>query len=208
MMIVETAAGIATNSNAPSVLPVNVAGKTLSKVEQEVDSEIAALTRIGSNPNGPTLVNKPSETIINQAASTKVTSVTAPIDFDGHLLSAEIKPNGNIVGGHSTATGEVRVIPGTASAPNAQGVYSAKIEVADPANPGRYLQKTNGSPPGTSTMFPNTWTADRVKVEVDAAFANKTIVPGNTNMWQGVTPSGVKVEGYLNPKTTAYPLIR
>jgi filamentous hemagglutinin len=97
------------------------------------------------------------------------------------------------------------VIPGTASAPNSQGVYSARIEVADPSNPGQFLAKTNGNPPGTSTMFPNNWSADRIKVEVDFAFANKTPIPGRSNMWQGVTPSGVKVEGYLTPKVTVYP---
>ena len=63
-----------------------------------------------------------------------VGNVTAPIDFDGHILAAEIKANGNVVGGHSTASGNVQVIPGTASAPNAQGVYSARVQVADPGN--------------------------------------------------------------------------
>lgn len=141
----------------------------------------------------------------NAQAALSVNKVTTQIDFDGHVLSAEIKSNGNVVGGHSTATGEVQVIPGTASAPNAQGVYSAKIEVADPNNPGQFLPKTNGYPSGTSTMFPDNWSAARVKVEVDAAFQSRTPVPGKPNMWQGVTPSGVKVEGYLTPKVTVYP---
>jgi hypothetical protein len=98
------------------------------------------------------------------------------------------------------------VIPGTASAPNAQGVYSAKIEVAnpadpaDPANPGQFLPKTNNG--GVSTMFPDSWTADRIKVEVDGAFQNKAVV-GNKST--GTTPSGVRVEGYMSPKTTVYP---
>ncbi|MEG7240392.1 EndoU domain-containing protein [Pseudomonas aeruginosa] len=122
------------------------------------------------------------------------------IDFDGHIIRAEVKPNGNVVGGHSTVTGDVRVIPGTESVPNAQGVYSAKIEVADPANPGSYLPKTNNG--GVSTMFPKSWTADRIKVEVDAAFQNRTVTG---NKWNGTTPSGVRVEGYLSPKATVYP---
>lgn len=53
-----------------------------------------------------------------------------------------------------------------------------------------------------STMFPDSWTADRVKVEVEAAYQNKTI---NGNKWAGVTPSGVIVERWLTPKTTVYP---
>ncbi len=51
-------------------------------------------------------------------------------------------------------------------------------------------------------MFPKSWTADRIKVEVDAAFQNRKITG---NKWTGTTPSGVRVEGYLSPKTTVYP---
>jgi hypothetical protein len=122
------------------------------------------------------------------------------IDYEGHILRAEVKPNGNVVGGHSTVTGDVRIIVGTESAPNAQGVYSARIEVADRSNPGKFLPKTNNG--GISTMFPKSWSADRIKAEVESAFQNRTV---NGNMWSGVTPSGVKVEGYLLPKTTVYP---
>jgi filamentous hemagglutinin len=53
-----------------------------------------------------------------------------------------------------------------------------------------------------SDLTPSTWTADRIKVEVDGAFQNKTVVG---NKWFGTTPSAVKVEGYLNPKTTVFP---
>ena len=127
--------------------------------------------------------------------------ITAPIDFDGHILNAEVKANGSVVGGHSTGTGQVQVIEGTASAPNASGVYRAKIKVADPNNPGQFVPKTNNG--GWSTMFPDSWSADRVKIEVDAAFQNRTV---NGNKWSGTTPSGVRVEGYLQPKTTVYPI--
>ncbi|WP_245227165.1 MULTISPECIES: DUF637 domain-containing protein [Pseudomonas] len=137
---------------------------------------------------------------LNAQASLSVSKVNSPIDFDGHILSAEVKPNGNVVGGHSTVTGDVQVIPGTASIPNAQGVYSARIQVADPANPGQFLPKTNNG--GISTLFPDSWTADRIKVEVDGAFQNRTVVG---NKWTGTTPSGVQVEGYISPKTTVYP---
>jgi len=136
----------------------------------------------------------------NIALKEQASKITAPIDFDGHIVRAEVKPNGNVVGGHSTVTGDVRVIPGTESAPNAQGVYSAKIEVVNPSSPGSFLPKTNNG--GVSTMFPKSWSADRIKVEVDAAFQSKTVIG---NKWTGTTPSGVKVEGYLSPKTTVYP---
>jgi len=137
---------------------------------------------------------------LNARAAQGGGNVKAPIDFDGHILSGEVKPNGSVVGGHSIATGNVRVIPGTQSEPNPQGVYTAQIEVPDPSSPGHFLRKTNNG--GISTMFPDSWSADRIKVEVDAAYQNK-VVTGNK--WSGVTPSGVVVEGWLIPKTTVYP---
>ena len=152
----------------------------------------------GGNGNVPKSVTQISATdaALNEAASKNVGSVSAPIDFDGHIMQAELKKNGkDIVGGHSTATGDVQVVPGSAGTPNEFGVYEAKVQLPDPKNPGKFLVKD-------STMFPDSWTADRVKVEVDAAFQNKTVVG---NKWFGKTPSGVKVEGYLNPKTTVFP---
>ncbi|WP_028670627.1 RHS repeat-associated core domain-containing protein [Saccharospirillum impatiens] len=126
----------------------------------------------------------------------------APIDYDGHIFNAEVKSSGKVVGGHSTATGQVRVITGTQSSPNAQGVYSARIEVVDPANPDQFLSKTNNG--GISTMFPDAWDAERLKREVDFAYFNRTVIG---NKWTGTTQSGVRVEGYLQPKATVYPKI-
>ena len=130
-----------------------------------------------------------------------------PIDFDGHILNAEIKGN-KVVGGHSIANGNIRVDK-VVKAPNANGVYEAKISVRDPNNPGKFLSKTNNN--GKSTMFPDSWTSDRIKVEVDYAYKNRVPhsdpLKASKGMWQGVTKSGVKVEGYVSPKTTVYPLM-
>ena len=57
-------------------------------------------------------------------------------------------------------------------------------------------------------MFPDQWTGDRIKVEVDAAYKNRQLIKNPFNgapMWEGVTPSGVKVQGYLNPNVTVFP---
>ena len=59
-------------------------------------------------------------------------------------------------------------------------------------------------------MFPKSWDGARIKNEVEHAFANKTIsieLRGgkSTRIWKGITPSGVKVEGYLEPNITVYP---
>lgn len=58
-------------------------------------------------------------------------------------------------------------------------------------------------------MFPDSWSADRIKVEVDTAYKNKQIYRNDRGqeMWKGKTPSGVTVTGFLEPKTTVYPLM-
>lgn len=85
------------------------------------------------------------------------------------------------------------------------GVYEAKISVFDP-NTGKYIAKTNNK--GASTMFPQNWTADRIKVEVQHAYTNKRPhsdpVKAERGMWEGTTYSGVKVEGYR--EVTVYPV--
>ena len=165
-----------------------------------IDEEKKALDKIKNNPKGENLSSKPNDTVINQQASKRVNQVTAPIDFDGHILSAEVKPNGSVVGGHSTATGNVKVLQ-VIGKPDKNGVYQARVAVSDKS--GQYVNKTNNG--GVSTMFPDSWSADRLKVEVDAAYKNRQPVPNKPNMWQGKTPSGVEVTGYLQPKTTVYP---
>ena len=57
-------------------------------------------------------------------------------------------------------------------------------------------------------MFPQNWTADRIKVEVQHAYNNRHefIDHFGNRRWQGETKSGVKVEGYVSPHITVYPL--
>jgi len=62
---------------------------------------------------------------------------------------------------------------------------------------------------GISTMFPDSWGKDRIKVEVDEAYKKRTIIPGampKDDMWEGITPSGVKVKGFVMP-ITVYPVM-
>jgi hypothetical protein len=155
-------------------------------------------------PSGTT-----AESALNGMASKNVDKVDAPIDFD-HIIGADYRRNadGSIkvvggqsqpTGGHSLVNGDVKIVPGTETAPDASGVYQARVQMPDPNNPGAWLDK----PGSTHTMFPKEWTADRIKVEVDAAWSNRTV---SGNQWEGYTPSGVLVRGYVSPRTTAYPV--
>ena len=130
----------------------------------------------------------------------------SPIDFK-HILGADYKRHtGEPTGGHTLLNGDVRVIEGTESAPDASGVYRAQVQMADPQQPGNWLTKTdrNGNPL-PNTMFPKHWDAAQVVSEVNAAWNSPTkTIRGDK--WRALTPSGVQVEGYLEPRVTAYPV--
>ncbi len=124
-----------------------------------------------------------------------------------HVIGADFnRRTGLPTGGHTLLGGDVRIIPGSESAPDATGVYRAHVEMADPDRPGRWVTKTdrNGKPM-LNTMFPKAWTAERVSAELDAAWnsPNKTV---RGDKWSALTPSGVRVEGYTAPRVTAYPV--
>ena len=144
-----------------------------------------------------------------QAARTAEAALPAsnsPIDFK-HIIGADYKRHtGEPTGGHTLLNGDVRVMEGTASAPDATGVYRAQVQMIDPNHPGQWLTKTdrNGNPM-PNTMFPKDWTAEQVVSEVNAAWFSPTkTIRGDK--WSALTPSGVRVEGYLEPRVTAYPV--
>ena len=130
----------------------------------------------------------------------------SPIDFK-HIIGADYKRHtGEPTGGHTLLNGDVRVIEGTTTAPDGTGVYRAQVQMADPKHPGQWLTKTdrNGNPM-PNTMFPQDWTAEQVVSEVEAAWFSPTkTIRGDK--WSALTPSGVRVEGYLEPRVTAYPV--
>lgn len=130
----------------------------------------------------------------------------SPIDFK-HIIGADYKRHtGEPTGGHTLLNGDVRVIEGTASAPDVTGVYRAQVQMADPQRAGQWITKTdrNGKPM-PNTMFPKDWTAEQVVSEVNAAWLSPNkMVRGEK--WTALTPSGVRVEGYLEPRVTAYPV--
>jgi len=139
-------------------------------------------------------------------ALTTLPASNSPIDFK-HIIGADYKRHsGEPTGGHTLLNGDVRVIEGTASAPDATGVYRAQVQMADPQHAGQWITKTdrNGNPM-PNTMFPKDWTAEQVVSEVNAAWFSPTkTIRGDK--WSALTPSGVRVEGYLEPRVTAYPV--
>jgi hypothetical protein len=143
---------------------------------------------------------------VEHAADVALPASNSPIDFK-HIIGADYKRHtGEPTGGHTLLNGDVRVIEGTASAPDATGVYRAQVQMVDPKRAGQWITKTdrNGNPM-PNTMFPKDWTAEQVVSEVNAAWFSPTkTIRGDK--WSALTPSGVRVEGYLEPRVTAYPV--
>ncbi|HDR1501894.1 TPA: EndoU domain-containing protein, partial [Pasteurella multocida] len=83
------------------------------------------------------------------------------------------------------------------------GVYEARVLIpnpkaqTDPTAP-KFLEKLGKNKDSTSTMFPRTWTEDRLKVELEHAFNNRVPMEKFENKWEGITKSGVKVEWVLD----------
>ena len=129
---------------------------------------------------------------------------TAPINFNSHIINGEINAGGRAVGGYSMLGGNVRIDAYAAKNPiSPNGVRNVVISVYDPST-GTWIQKVDRfGEPQLTTLFPESWTESRIIVEGDIAYRNK-IVTGR--YWEGTTPSGVKVRGYLYPNTTVYPL--
>jgi hypothetical protein len=148
------------------------------------------------------------ERVVEAAKPAKATLPVSnsPIDFK-HIIGADYKRHtGEPTGGHTLLNGDVRVIEGTASVPDATGVYRAQVQMSDPQRAGQWITKTdrNGNPM-PNTMFPKDWTAEQVVSEVNAAWFSPTkTIRGDK--WSALTPSGVRVEGYLEPRVTAYPV--
>ena len=73
-------------------------------------------------------------------------------------------------------------------------------------NPTTNVWKEKGS---TTTMFPDDWSVDKTKWEINGAWNSRDFFTETTKRgirWEGTSPSGVKIEGFLNKKgTRAFP---
>ena len=126
---------------------------------------------------------------------------TSSVDI-AHTIGADYNPrNGKVTGGHTVINGDVRVTEVIAG-PDANGVYTARVEVRAPV--GTWIEKTSNG--GVNTMFPRDWDAQRVHAEIEHAWVSQRPHPEDKNKWVGTSTSGVEIEGYRHPRTTAFPL--
>jgi FAD synthase len=121
-----------------------------------------------------------------------------------HVFEGEVNKKGNVVGYHHTGSPTNNSNVDTVTKPpDKNGVYEAQVNV-DKGN-GTFGQKR-------SSMFPDTWSPDKVKSEIQGAYQNSYHPTGTPpNKWEGTSPSGVKIQGYTDPKgniNTSFPVYK
>ena len=141
---------------------------------------------------------------------------------DGHIFSPDRNTIGRPTGYHSETLGapsdpDFRVLerraPGGGPATNIDTTpYHLRFKLDRTTSAGNVVEARKWS-----TMFPRSWSRTRVLDEIRGAFANidpSTLTwsrRGGPNLhWEGVSPDGLRIGGYLNPDGTlasAFPLI-
>ncbi|EMO7190246.1 TPA: EndoU domain-containing protein [Pluralibacter gergoviae] len=122
-----------------------------------------------------------------------------------HIFHGEINRRGRAVGFHHEGSighqGKARVTQVTTPA-NSHGVYKGKVEIFDNTS-GQWIQKGP-----ESTFFPKSWNRQQVISETREAYSKGTVLPNGK--WEGISPSGVKIGGYLDSDgniNTAFPIM-
>jgi len=111
---------------------------------------------------------------------------------------------GKATGYHAefAAAGAARIRPGATAIKNADGTYTAQIDVWD-ARKNQWVQKENFG--GRSTFFPPSWSEARITYEVSEAYKDRKM--STETQWRGTTSSGLVIQGYINTgRVTFYPL--
>ena len=178
---------------------------SITKIEVETPKIKPVEDIIGTKTGNKELNNAINTRGAEYYLDLRAQKATAPINFNGHIINGEINAGGRAVGGHSTLGGNVKIEHLHSVSSN--GVRTADISVFDQnTNQWKLKVKRDGITPQETTLFPESWTESRIIVEVDIAYKNKIISQTRHNIWEGTTPSGIKVEGYIAPNTTVFPL--
>ena len=154
------------------------------------------------NRNKNSSKKKKQKTEISEEKSNNTENRKYKIDYD-HIIGGDISSNGEkVTGGHTLLRGDVRIVK-KIGAPSKNGVYKASVEIKRPD--GTWQRKTSNG--GVNTMFPANWDEARVIEEINSAWENRKDLKGrDSNMWQGISKSGVLIRGYKSPRITAYPI--
>ena len=112
---------------------------------------------------------------------------------------------------HKTAfdNGAARIKSGTKSTPNANGYYTAKVEVYHPEFPDNGGFKVKSK---ESTFFPDDWSLDKLQAEIAGAIKNKgtpKVYPDGRKLYKGTMTDGTELaiwEDAAGNITSTYPV--
>ena len=186
-------------------------------VARAATNEVAAQGRIAANQairkvqNAEISARQAGSVATRQAAKKASTITSIPDKVLEHVINGESIGKKVVQGGHLRYSISVRVDKIIKKYPN--GVYEAEVSIYN-KKAGKYIKKYIKKGPNgekrNHTMFPDNWTPDRVKVEIDSAWQNRkpsTNFPNNG--WEGISQSGVRIEGFFDGTTgimkNAYP---
>ncbi|MFJ7853946.1 T7SS effector LXG polymorphic toxin [Peribacillus frigoritolerans] len=117
------------------------------------------------------------------------------IDTMRHVYHGEINRRGKAVGYHHESMMGGKIVPGSETRPDRNGVYRAKVVIDG-------VEKR-----AKSSFFPKEWDRVQVLKAIDEAFKNKTQI--GENKYSGLTSSGLQIDMYLKTDgsvATAYPI--
>jgi len=105
------------------------------------------------------------------------------------------------VGGHYARSPNVRITE-TLEAADRHGVVVARVEIRDPASGGWVPKRA------PSSIYPPQWSQRQITVEIEGALRNSK--PVNADLWEGISPSGLRIQGYYSKPNggavTAWPV--
>ena len=77
------------------------------------------------------------------------------------------------------------------------------MEIKKPDGSWEVKTKKGGKVMTNHTMFPKDWDEARMRAEVTSAWESRIV---ENNKWVGTSSSGVRIEGFISPNKTAYPI--
>ena len=87
---------------------------------------------------------------------------------------------------------------------DANGVTKTRVEIYN-QDLNKWVEKKT-----QNTTFPREWDSKKIEWEVKGAWNSSDfeIIYPIKNIWQGTSPNGIKIKGFINNRTLAYPLYK
>ena len=158
----------------------------------------------------PSLEKKPKEYFKGDLEALEHTEIFEP-NVINHIFNGEVKLSSagrgrtrlEATGYHTEVikNSEGRIIPGTKSSPDQNGIYQGRVTVNG------IRKRTNG---GLSTFFPMHWSPQHVVNAINEAYETKISLNPSGSICIGTSQEGIKMKMRINPNgkiASVYPIM-